>query len=135
MAGLAPHGPRDEDSNISAYFVPIEMGQTFRRTAVSTILMLSASAFFGCSSPPQQPVTPPPPAVAPAPEPPKSVMFDSDPKGEWNIFPDPTSGDVGVYHKGDYVGSVDGNEGEDPPVPHPKPQGGSSDDNAPEGYR
>ncbi len=98
--------------------------------------MLSASALFACSSPPQQPVIPPPlAAVAPAPEPPKSVMFDSDPKGEWNIFPDPTSGDVGVYHKGDYVGSVDGNEGEDPPVPHPKPQGGSSDDAAPEGYR
>ena len=42
-------------------------------------------------------------------------MFDSDPNGEWNIFPDPTTGDVGVYHKGNYLGSVDGNESEDPP--------------------
>jgi len=115
----------------------IEMGQIFRRIIATTILMLSAFAFCGCSTPPEQPpiVPPPPVAVAPAPEPPKSVMFDSDPKGEWNIFPDPTSGEVGVYHKGDYVGAVDGSEGEDPPMPHPKAQSGSDGDTAPEGYR
>ena len=67
-------------------------------------------------------------------EPPKSVMFDSDPNGDWNIFPDPTTGDVGVYHKGQYLGSVDGNEGEDPPQPHPKAQP-KSDDDPPDGYR
>jgi hypothetical protein len=76
-------------------------------------------------------VTPPPVAVAPPPEPPKSVMFDSDPKGEWNIFPDPTSGEIGVYHKGDYVGAVDGSENEDPPVPHPGKTSLPSDDDAP----
>jgi hypothetical protein len=104
------------------------MGQVIRRTAVTTILMLGAFAFFGCTAPPEKAPTPPPVAVAPAPEPPKSVMFDSDPKGDWNIFPDPTTGDVGVYHKGDYVGSVDGDEGEDPPLPHPKAQPNSDDD-------
>jgi hypothetical protein len=112
------------------------MGLVFRRIAASSIL-LGAVALFGCTSPPEQPSTPPPPpvAIAPAPEPPKSVMFDSDPKGEWNIFPDPTSGDVGVYHKGDYVGSVDGDEKEDPPLPHSGKHDPDSDDAAPEGYR
>ena len=113
------------------------MGQVFRGTAATTILMLSAFAFFGCSAPPEQPpAVPPPVATAPAaaPEPPKSVMFDSDPNGDWNIFPDPTTGDVGVYHKGDYVGSIDGKEKEDPPLPHPNGQR-RSDDDAPDGYR
>jgi len=109
------------------------MGQIFTRTAVPTILLMGALAFFGCSTPPEKPVTPPPP-VAAAPQPPKSVMFDSDPNGEWNIFPDPTTGDVGVYHKGDYLGSIDGHEDDDPPLPHPKAPSGS-DAAAPEGYR
>ena len=112
------------------------MGQVFRRTAAATTLMLGAFAFFACTTPPEKPPTPPPAAVAPAPEPepPKSVMFDSDPNGDWNIFPDPTSGDVGVYHKGQYLGSVDDDEGEDPPLPNLKAQP-QSDDDAPDGYR
>ena len=112
------------------------MGQVCRRTAATTILMLGAFAFFGCTTPPEKPLTPPPVAIAPppAPEPPKSVMFDSDPNGDWNIFPDPTTGDVGVYHKGDYLGSIDGDEAEDPPQPHPKAQRKSGGD-APDGYR
>ena len=106
------------------------MGQVFTRTAATTILTLGAFAFFGCTAPPEQPPIAPPVAVAPAPapEPPKSVMFDSDPNGDWNIFPDPTTGDVGVYHKGDYVGSIDGNEHDDPPVPHPSPKHHPDDD-------
>ena len=108
------------------------MGQIFTRTAAAMILTLSALALYGCSSPPEKPPELPPPPVAaapaPAPEPPKSVMFDSDPKGEWNIFPDPTSGDIGVYHKGDYVGSVDGNEKDDPPAPHPNANHRPEDD-------
>jgi len=109
------------------------MGQVFRRTAATTILMLGAFAFFGCTAPPEQPPIAPPVAVAPAPapEPPKSVMFDSDPNGEWNIFPDPTTGDVGVYHKGDYVGSIDGNEHDDPPAPHPSPNHRPDDERQP----
>ena len=96
------------------------MGHIVSRTAVPTILIWSASAFLGCSAPPEKPPEPAP-VTAPAPEPPKSVMFDSDPKGEWNIFPDPTTGDVGIYHKGEYVGSIDGKEADDPPAPHPSP--------------
>ena len=97
----------------------------------ATILTLSASAFFGCSAPPEKLPAPPPVAAAPSPEPPKSVMFDSDPNGEWNIFPDPTTGDVGIYHKGDYVGSVDGDETEEPPKPHPSPKHRPDADDAP----
>ena len=43
------------------------------------------------------------------------------PPDEWNLLPDPTTGQVDVYHKGGYVGSVTGNEpaDQDPPVPHP----------------
>jgi hypothetical protein len=98
--------------------------------------MLGAVAFFGCTAPPEKPPTPPSVAVAPAPEPPKSVMFDSDPNGEWNIFPDPTTGDVGIYHKGQYLGSVDGDsdEGEEPPLPRPGKTQRKSDD-APDRYR
>jgi hypothetical protein len=107
------------------------MGHLVSRTAVSTILAWSAVAFLGCSAPPEKPPEPAPVAVAPAPEPPKSVMFDSDPNGEWNIFPDPTTGDVGIYHKGDYVGSVDGKETEDPPEPHPSPNHRPDDETAP----
>ena len=109
------------------------MGHLVSRTAVSSILAWSAVAFCACSAPPEQPPEPAPVAAAPAPapEPPKSVMFDSDPNGEWNIFPDPTTGDVGVYHKGDYVGSIDGKEAEDPPKPHPSPNHHPDDDDAP----
>jgi len=106
------------------------MGQFFSRRTVSTILALGAVAFFGCTAPPEKPAEPPHAPLAAAPEPPKSVMFDSDPNGDWNIFPDPTTGDVGVYHKGDYVGSIDGDEHDDPPAPHPSPKHRPDDDEA-----
>ncbi len=63
---------------------------------------------------------PPPPAPDPAP-----IVYmppgDPPPPDEWNIFPDPTTGQVDIYHKGDYVGAVTGKEPEteDPPMPHP----------------
>jgi hypothetical protein len=43
------------------------------------------------------------------------------PPDEWNLLPDPTTGQVDVYHHGGYVGSVTGNEpaDQDPPIPHP----------------
>ena len=61
----------------------------------------------------------------PAPPPPEPIVYappaDAPPPDEWNLFPDPTTGQVDVYHKGGYVGSVTGNEpaDQDPPVPHP----------------
>ena len=32
------------------------------------------------------------------------------PPDEWNLLPDPTTGQVDVYHQGGYVGSVTGKE-------------------------
>jgi hypothetical protein len=64
-----------------------------------------------------------PPPPQPPPEPQALLMPPGQPPppDEWNIFPDPTTGRVDVYHKGDYVGAVTGNEppSEDPPMPHP----------------
>ena len=42
------------------------------------------------------------------------------PPDDWNIFPDPTTGKIDVYHKGECVGAIDGTEpqDQDPPVPH-----------------
>jgi hypothetical protein len=64
--------------------------------------------------------TPPP---APAPEPIVYMPPDPNPPppDEWNLLPDPTTGQVDVYHQGGYVGSVTGKEpaDEDPPIPHP----------------
>ncbi len=40
---------------------------------------------------------------------------------EWNIFPDPLSGRVEVYHNGEDVGSVTGEETDEPPVPRRRP--------------
>jgi len=49
---------------------------------------------------------------------------DAPPPDEWNLLPDPTTGEVDVYHEGDYVGSITGNEpaDQDPPHPHPVPE-------------
>jgi hypothetical protein len=63
----------------------------------------------------------------PAPPPPEPIVYmppaDAPPPDEWNLFPDPTTGQVDVYHKGGYIGSVTGNEPaeQDPPIPHPVP--------------
>ncbi len=65
------------------------------------------------------PVSKPQPAAAPAslttaPETPVPPQANDD----WNIFPDPTTGEVSVFHKGKYVGVITGNEPGDPPMPH-----------------
>jgi hypothetical protein len=77
--------------------------------------ILVAGALAGCS------VTPPP-----APPPPETVYVmpaDPPPPDEWNLLPDPTTGQVDVYHEGEYVGAVTGKEpaDQDPPIPHPVP--------------
>jgi hypothetical protein len=74
---------------------------------------MMAIAIASCSAAPPAPAAPAPvvyvpPAEGPAPD-------------EWNLFPDPTTGNVDVYHKGEYVGAITGNEpaDQDPPIPHP----------------
>jgi len=63
--------------------------------------------------------------AAPPPAPDPTPIFymppgDPPPPDEWNIFPDPTTGQVDIYHQGDYVGAITGKEPalEDPPMPH-----------------
>ena len=58
------------------------------------------------------PAPPPAPIVCMPPEP------NPPPPDEWNMLPDPTTGQVDVYHQGGYVGSVTGDEpkDEDPPI-------------------
>ncbi len=74
--------------------------------------MAALCALGGCAAAPPPPAAPPP---LPAPAP---VEVKPD---EWNIFPDPLTGRVDVYHEGAYVGAVTGNETEDPPEPHRVP--------------
>ena len=68
--------------------------------------------------------TSPPPEPAPAPLPvvaaPAPVPATTSPDQDWNIFPDPTTGTIDIYHKGDFMGVIDGSEPteQDPPLPH-----------------
>jgi hypothetical protein len=80
------------------------------------VTMLSACASTAPETPPPPPLpTPSPTPVAAA----TAVPIAANPKqDEWNIFPDPTTGRIEVYHYGVYVGSITGDEKEDPPLPH-----------------
>ena len=88
------------------------MNPRISRAAFPLLLFI---AIAGCSA------TPPPPPPAPA----AIVYMPPDPNppppDELNLLPDPTTGQVDVYHQGGYVGSVTGNEpaDQDPPIPHP----------------
>ena len=87
-------------------------------SALIIIPLLLSLAIASCST------TPPPP---PPPRPRQSCYMPHDPNppppDEWNLLPDPTTGQVDVYHQGGYIGSVTGNEpaDQDPPIPHPVP--------------
>ncbi|HUO06373.1 MAG TPA: hypothetical protein VMU16_14335 [Candidatus Binataceae bacterium] len=86
------------------------MNRFFRRTAQAAMI-LAVAALSSCSATPPPPPTPEPLVLAPA---------SPQRPDEWSLFPDPTTGNVDVYHKGAYAGSVNGNEpaAEDPPLPH-----------------
>lgn len=106
-------------------FAPVLLMKKSRFATLSGSMLLVMLP--GCSVAPEALPPAPQPVVKPVPPPAPAetaqtpnVMFDSDPNGEWNIFPDPTTGNVGVYHKGEYLGSITGDEpqNQDPPVPH-----------------
>ncbi len=79
-------------------------------------LTTAAIATAGCTTAAQ-----PPPAPAPVPIPVvQRAEPPTPPPNEWNVFPDPMSGDVDIYHNGESVGSITGDEKEDPPIPHPR---------------
>ena len=84
---------------------------------VGGLATAAALALCGCSeAPPVPPQAPPQPIPAVVMQGPPATQPD-----DWNLFPDPTTGEVEVYHKGNLVGAVTGKEpeNEDPPVPHP----------------
>lgn len=75
------------------------------------MIILAAAIVTSCAA--AAPATPMPFKLEAAPSAP--------PSDNWNLFPDPTTGNVDIYHKGEYAGSVTGKEpkDEDPPIPHP----------------
>jgi len=88
-------------------------------SAAVAAIFVGASLLTGCGlKPPPLPPEPPPTVV------PQATLIgpqEQSQPDEWNLFPDPTTGQVEVYHEGSYVGAVTGNEpeSEDPPLPHP----------------
>jgi hypothetical protein len=106
--------------------VGVDSGRLIGVAAFAALLLtgLSGCAATPAAAPPPAPV---PIAVEPPPPPPepKDQQASQDMQ-DWNLFPDPTSGNVDVYYKGKYMGAVTGNEpaSEDPPLPHPVPGGG-----------
>jgi hypothetical protein len=60
-----------------------------------------------------------PPAPVPAAPVPVAHVITPPPADEWNVFPDPLTGHVDVYHNGEDIGSITGDEKEDPPLPKP----------------
>ncbi len=94
------------------------------RSAIISIAfaLLFAMVYAGCAA--TQPASPAPvAAIAPLATPAPSPAQAQDPMQQWNIFPDPTTGTVEIYHQGNYVGAITGHEpaNEDPPLPHPVP--------------
>jgi hypothetical protein len=88
-------------------------------TAAVAAILAGASMLAGCGIKP--PPLPPEPPSAVVPHATLIGPQEQSKPDEWNLFPDPTTGEVGVYHEGNYVGAVTGNEpgSEDPPLPHP----------------
>jgi hypothetical protein len=90
--------------------------------ARARILLLITSAIIAGCAQHQSPVAQAQPVVmAPAP-----ALQPAAPKQpEWNIFPDPISGRVEIYRDGVHVGSVTGDEKEDPPEPRKRDNAGT----------
>lgn len=57
-------------------------------------------------------------ASAPNPAPSSTPQAIGNRQPDWNIFPDPTTGRIEVYRNGTYIGSITGDEIDDPPMPH-----------------
>ncbi len=90
-----------------------------RLSAALATLAAAAYGFAGCAA--TAPVAPrpeaPPINVSATPVPVAPAQSGQADNG-WNIFPDPTTGEIAVYHNGKYMGVITGNEPGDPPMPH-----------------
>jgi hypothetical protein len=86
-----------------------------RKISPAAFSLFLPIAMAACATTPATPPPAPAPIVYMPPDP------NPPPPDEWNLLPDPTTGQVDVYHEGGYVGSVTGNEptDQDPPIPHP----------------
>ena len=89
------------------------------------VTLVTAIGASGCARVAQSQPAPPPPAPV------AQIAAPAEPApapDEWNVFPDPMSGNVEVYHNGESIGSITGDEKEDPPVPHPAKDQKDQDD-------
>jgi len=93
--------------------------------ARAKILLLLVSAIIAGCAQHQSQVAQAQPVVS-VPAPPTRPAAPSQP--DWNIFPDPISGRVEVYRDGVHVGSVTGEEKEDPPEPRKRDTAGTDND-------
>jgi hypothetical protein len=83
---------------------------------LSIVLACAAVFVCGCfSAPPATPRIDPLASVIPRNLPPPPAP------DEWNLLPNPTTGEIEVYHRGAFQGVIDGTEppGQNPPLPHP----------------
>ncbi len=81
--------------------------------------LFSAMLIAACGQ--TQPPKPTEPLIASRPA--SEVPAPSD--ADWNIFPDPITGRVEVYRDGAHVGSITGEEGEEPPIPRRRESAGT----------
>ncbi len=107
---IACRGRQDNDPLPLVSTRPAGPMSAITRLVIGSLMIPAAMLLGGCyaAAPP-----PPPPQSPPAPAPVASKIDQ-----EWNIFPDPTTGTVEIYHDGEYVGAITGDEPEDPPMPH-----------------
>jgi hypothetical protein len=90
------------------------------RVALNALIAAALAGVAGCATraqPPSQALAAAPPLAIGAPPP---DAASDDMMRQWNLFPDPTTGHVEVYHEGKYVGAITGDEpaSQDPPLPH-----------------
>lgn len=85
----------------------------------ANILLLGAALIAGCAQ--GRPPVPAPAQAVPAPAP----RLEAPSQDDWNIFPDPITGRVEIYRDGTNVGSVTGEESEEPPVPRKRNSAGT----------
>jgi hypothetical protein len=94
--------------------------------ARANVVLLSATLIAGCA---QQPTVAAPapiaPAVAPIASAPAPQPSAAPNQPDWNIFPDPITGRVEIYRNGTHVGSVTGDEKQDPPAPQKRDNAGT----------
>ena len=91
-----------------------------RKTTLMVRMVVVGGFSVGISACSTSPPPEPPAAALPVVAAPAPVPATKSPDQDWNIFPDPTTGTIDIYHKGEFMGVIDGSEPkeQDPPLPH-----------------